>query len=204
MNIGFAAKGEDLALTWINSKSTLDDVFGTPTNEYEMWFYNANYEILRRGGTCIAAKLPYDNNANGKYNCVELSVSGLKKVAELEQTSLSGRYATVKDLHDTLSDYLFEVNSSHKNDNIENIAKMFNVCSSEYQIRFPTKDAKFNTIKELRDNLSAMVMEFAKQSPFTVLNLNDSELCTYLEIGTKDFTYENKDTVDRLDEYITG
>lgn len=107
-------------------------------------------------------------------------------------------------MHDTLSDYLFEVNSSHKNDNIENIAKMFNVCSSEYQIRFPTKDAKFNTIKELRDNLSAMVMEFAKQSPFTVLNLNDSELCTYLEIGTKDFIYENKDTVDRLDEYITG
>lgn len=49
-----------------------------------------------------------------------------------------------------------------------------------------------------------MVMEFAKQSPFTVLNLNDSGLCTYLEIGTKDFTYENKDTIDRLDEYITG
>ena len=36
---GFASKGEDLALTWINSKATLDDTYGKPTTEYESYFY---------------------------------------------------------------------------------------------------------------------------------------------------------------------
>ena len=59
--IGFADKGEDMTLEWINSKATLDDTFGIPTTEFESYLYNAAMEALNRGGTCIASKLPYDN-----------------------------------------------------------------------------------------------------------------------------------------------
>ena len=58
---GFADKGQDMTLEWINSKATLDDTFGTPTTEFESYMYNAAIEILNRGGSCIASKLPYDN-----------------------------------------------------------------------------------------------------------------------------------------------
>lgn len=58
---GFAQKGEDYTLQWINSKTTLDSYYGAPTNELETWFYNAVCEILSRGGIALAAKLPYDN-----------------------------------------------------------------------------------------------------------------------------------------------
>lgn len=61
MIVGVADKGEDEALVWINSRQTLDTTYGTPTTEYEKYFYNSAIEILSRGGTCIAAKLPYDN-----------------------------------------------------------------------------------------------------------------------------------------------
>jgi hypothetical protein len=61
--IGFASEGEDLALKWINSSSTLKETYGQPTTEFEAYFYNAATEILNRGGTCIAAKLPYKNEA---------------------------------------------------------------------------------------------------------------------------------------------
>jgi hypothetical protein len=60
---GFAPKGEDYTVQWINSRGTLDQIFGTPTNELETWFYNAICEILSRGGTALAAKLPYDNDS---------------------------------------------------------------------------------------------------------------------------------------------
>ena len=71
---GFADRGEDYALQWMNSKQTLDDTYGTPTNEFERYFYNAICEVLNRGGTCIAAKLPYLNNSFGKYNYVDYSI----------------------------------------------------------------------------------------------------------------------------------
>lgn len=70
---GFADKGEDLTLEWVNSKATLDDTFGTPTNEYESFFYNAAMEVLNRGGTCIASKLPYMNDSYQHYNYVEFT-----------------------------------------------------------------------------------------------------------------------------------
>lgn len=72
---GFADKGEDLAIEWINSKETLDSTYGIPTNEYESYFYNSIYEVLNRGGSCIAAKLPYFNDAYDKYNYIDFKLS---------------------------------------------------------------------------------------------------------------------------------
>ena len=74
LTYGFASKGENYSLKWINSKQTLDDTYGQPTNEFEQYFYNSCTEILNRGGMCIAAKLPYYNNALEKYSYVEYEV----------------------------------------------------------------------------------------------------------------------------------
>lgn len=58
----------------MNSKQTLDETYGTPTNEFERYLYNAICEVINRGGTCIAAKLPYLNDSFGKYNYVDYDV----------------------------------------------------------------------------------------------------------------------------------
>ena len=64
---GFADKGPDYVLQWINSPTTLVETYGYPHNEAEKYFYNAQLEILNAGGYCIAAKLPYFNEAKDKY-----------------------------------------------------------------------------------------------------------------------------------------
>ena len=84
--VGFASKGEDYSLQWINSKQTLDDTYGQPENEFERYFYNAQYEILNRGGTCIAAKLPYANASKDQYNYVDFFLK-FKTLSEETGTS---------------------------------------------------------------------------------------------------------------------
>jgi hypothetical protein len=102
---GFADKGEDLALTWVNSKPTLDETYGKPTNEYESYFYNAAYEILNKGGTCIAAKLPYKNEASGMYNFVEFSAGNVTQMSYSLSTIMKwpyGIYETIDDIRDDI------------------------------------------------------------------------------------------------------
>jgi hypothetical protein len=60
---GFFDKGEDYAVTWVNSIGTLQKLYGTPKTEAETWSYNACAEILNGGGVLYVAKLPYDNNS---------------------------------------------------------------------------------------------------------------------------------------------
>ena len=146
--IGFADKGEDLAITWINSKDTLDSTYGTPTNEYESYFYNAAFEILNRGGTCIAAKLPYMNKAYNQYNYTEFSVSKLQDL--VLSTSLSGEYNTFGQIHDTLSTYLVELYEGEYFD-ISTVQKMCDECSKNYEEQFPGKEYLIQKIYQLRD-----------------------------------------------------
>ena len=61
--VGFADKGQDMTLEWVDSKATLDETFGEPTTEFESYMYNAAMEVLNRGGSCIASKLPYANES---------------------------------------------------------------------------------------------------------------------------------------------
>ena len=106
---GFAAKGEDYALQWMNSKQTLDDTYGMPTTEFEKYFYNAINEVINRGGTCIAAKLPYDNNAKDYYNCIEyqfdLTISATN--SNIHHMNEDGYWNTIEDfIADMSSTYL--------------------------------------------------------------------------------------------------
>ena len=87
---GFAAKGIDYIPSWINSKSTLDDEYGTPTNEPERYFYNACSEILDKGGIAIAAKIPYDNGALDKFTEVIYKMSPQIMSTDSDRCWLSG------------------------------------------------------------------------------------------------------------------
>lgn len=107
--VGFASKGEDYALQWIDSKKTLDNAYGIPTTEFERYFYNAAAEVLNRGGTCIAAKLPYDNDSKDRYNCIDYAVELCSTRVITSDIDISGDFSTIKQFNDALSsvvDYL--------------------------------------------------------------------------------------------------
>jgi len=95
--LGFADKGEDYAIRKINSVETLNNVYGYPQNEAERYFYNGCTEILNQGASLLVAKLPYDNNANGKYTYVDYKID--QNVHEiLDDGAIVGKWKTVNDL----------------------------------------------------------------------------------------------------------
>ena len=131
LTYGFASKGEDLALTWINSKQTLDDTYGSPTNEYERYFYNSIYEVLNRGATCIAAKLPYNNESYQKYNYVQFDASNIEYFNTPLSNIVPNQLSTIGDIHDSLSIILNTYKISY---NIENIINMISAIDHLYEM----------------------------------------------------------------------
>lgn len=110
---GFASQGEENTTVQITSKSSLINQFGKPTNEAERYFYTACNEVLTQGGVLFATRLPYDNEAAGKYNIVKYKVDEQLSAAtttfdkgDLEQAFkdlLSPRTETVPELSDDIS-----------------------------------------------------------------------------------------------------
>lgn len=72
---GFADKGENYSIKWINTIQTLVDNYGYPQTEEERYFWNACAEVLNKGGICLAAKLPYDNPALDTFPYVDYKIS---------------------------------------------------------------------------------------------------------------------------------
>ena len=72
---GFADKGENYSIKWINTIQTLVDNYGYPQTEEERYFWNACAEVLNNGGICLAAKLPYDNPALDTFPYVDYKIS---------------------------------------------------------------------------------------------------------------------------------
>ena len=72
---GFADKGTNYKTEWINSIKTLQDTYGTPTNEVERYFYNSAIEILNTGGVLLTSKLPYFNKSKDNFAYVDYEVS---------------------------------------------------------------------------------------------------------------------------------
>lgn len=106
--LGFADKGEDYSVKWINTLNTFARNYGLPTNEAEKYLYNAVFEVLQNNGVCYIAKLPYKNDSYGKYvyttykidaraqdisgtclSCVSDADSSLTSYAELHNAELS-------------------------------------------------------------------------------------------------------------------
>lgn len=76
---GFADKGEDYAIKWINKKQYFEDEYGTPTNEIERYLYNGVMEVLDKGGICLVSKLPYDNMSKDRFSEVVYKLNNTKK-----------------------------------------------------------------------------------------------------------------------------
>ena len=99
---GFADKGPDYTINWINTVQYLQEVYGVPSTEEERYFYNACVEILQKGGILLGAKLPYENRAKNSYACVEYSLA-----SDLSSIAADTVLATIQDEVDpTLSTYI--------------------------------------------------------------------------------------------------
>lgn len=103
---GFADKGEDYVPTWVNSMDTFAKAYGAPGNEPELYFRQACAEIIERGGSVVAAKLPYVNEKKNSFNAVRFSLG--PRPVELSSEALSAEYLDyVKGADSTLTSMLW-------------------------------------------------------------------------------------------------
>ena len=196
---GFADKGEDLALTWINSKQTLDDTYSKPTNEYESYFYNAAYEILNKGGTCIAAKLPYQNEASGMYNYVEFQMSEIQSlVNEISSIMSPSVYYSINEIKTEVMNIAKTLwNSSDDIENINNIVEYFQTAYQQLSGNIPN----IPTLEILSAYLCNFIYNSYVNSKYISLYFNDNNLTSYIELT---YSRDGKDSIENLDKYLTN
>ena len=72
---GFASKGPNYVINWINTAQNFIDTYGAPETDEERYFYNAAAEVLTKGGVFLGARLPYDNKALTSYSSVDFSLN---------------------------------------------------------------------------------------------------------------------------------
>lgn len=97
---GFADKGENYSIKWLNTLQTLVDNYGYPQTEEERYFWNACVEVLNAGGICLAAKLPYDNTAKDTFPYVEYQIS------PLYENNTNGKYSALTTIDNSLTSYI--------------------------------------------------------------------------------------------------
>lgn len=218
---GFADRGEDYALQWMNSKQTLDETYGIPTNEFERYFYNAICEALNRGGTCIAAKLPYLNDSFGKYNYVDYSVQLCS--TQIAGSALDiGPFNTIEEFHNALSTVIAYLRAEGygKDFDITTICKMAIALSTiidDYKDQSPQiATAQMVTIEDMFASLSAFIQGNSTSSDMFTLYANDSNLTSYLDIkcmptrvdsiavSSSISSYGGMDTLENLDDLLTN
>lgn len=215
---GFANKGEDYALQWINSKTTLDDTYGTPVNEIERYFYNAICEILNRGGTCVAAKLPYINDSYNNYNYIEYETH-LCNILDLKSQLAIQNFSTIEEFHDTLSitiDYLQNQGKQVNVDSIDSITKMAKSLSSiveqfgdsQTQSIMPSQHENV-TVRSMFEALSSFMSNYTDLNGIATLQCNDPSLTSYIDIKCKPLpsmqnAYGGMDSLENLDGYLTN
>lgn len=216
---GFAQKGEDYTPQWINTRSTLDTTFGTPTNELESWFYNAVCEILDRGGIAIASKLPYDNASLQRYTWREWKLDNFVTPIEIEWENVQIEY--VKDIYSKLNGVLSSLN---RTDSIDKIREMWNVivelasgdplkAEKVYEDNDSTKNViglRFKLDNGSTTEYEATIAGCAKVlekiigsmrvNPYAVLKLNDTEITSYIELHDAG---SGVASLDDLDKHLT-
>lgn len=218
---GFASRGEDYTPQWINSTSTLDATYGTPTNELETWFYNAICGILDRGGIAITAKLPYDNASLQKYTWREWSVDSSITPIKIEWND--GQIEYVKDIYYKLQEVLEPMHKTSKLGEIDEATLrlmwklIVQLASSApinaqkiYEDDDPSKDVT-SLVFSLNDGSTAKcddtvggcaqalekIIKIIGMSPYAALKLNDTELTSYLEIHDVGSGVADLDTLDK-------
>ena len=211
---GFASKGEDYTPQWINSKSTLNEYYGTPTNELETWFYNAACEILDRGGIAITAKLPYDNASLQKYAWREWKLGDVKEIVtswddiHIEQIKEIYYYllqvvkklgqnedlSTIKKWWNKIAEIAHdELNANLEYDSNDQIsAIVFNPTSSNPIRHEWTLNGAARSLEIILNNLGI--------NPYAILRLNDTELTSYIELTDAG---SGVASLDILDKHLT-
>lgn len=197
-----------MSIEWINSKATLDETFGTPTTEFESYLYNAAIEILNRGGSCIAAKLPYDNKSYRYYNCIDLSVSEL--IQTNYRLSADTKYDTIGDIAQDIQNVYSQLEIPSPDTNTVN--KMVDAIEYLEKNYLPkaTIEEK-NYISDLSSSLVNFITQYVNaDNAFSYLYFNDSNLTSHLEIGLKPIDvlspgkFGQKLSIDVLDDYLTS
>lgn len=218
---GFADRGEDYALQWMNSKPTLDETYGTPTNEFERYFYNAICEVLNRGGTCVAAKLPYLNDSFGKYNYVDYDVQLCSTQMVGSELDI-GSFDTIEELQNALSTVIVYLRAAgySKDFDITTLCKMAIALSTiidDYKDESPYIATTYiETIEDMFKSLSSFIQFSSKSSDMFTLYANDSNLTSYLDIKCKPtrvdeiapsssiYSYGGMDTMEHFDSLLTN
>ncbi len=71
---GFASKGPNYMINWINTIQNFIETYGEPESDEERYFYNAAAEVLTKGGVFLGARLPYNNAALTSYSSMDFDV----------------------------------------------------------------------------------------------------------------------------------
>lgn len=220
---GFASKGEDYTLQWINTKATLDETFGTPTNEVETWFYNAVCEILNRGGAPIAAKLPYDNASLQKYTYRDWDLSPtVSSLCDGATDPVKIEY--IREIYYQLVDVLKYLDEEYDGPDVATLASMWEKISELAKLQLVNDFfdgvivspdlIKFNNInkeegaapeekectKSVRgcaEALELVVLAIKTQNPYSILMMNDSELTSYIELSDAGSGVADLETLDQ-------
>ena len=220
---GVATKGEDYALKWINSKSILDQTYGMPTTEFERYFYNSMQEVLNRGGTCIAAKLPYSNFAKDKFNYVDFYADFIDTYELGNQMEVSG-FATLQQFHDALTSTVNFLSTEHSYQpptaEFTKVSDMAKVLSDIVNTYDDNVLDNMTTIREMFYALSAFIDKWKNYTNMYTLAATDSSITSYIDIYAKPSyaenvqlsdgtfstisSYGNVGTIEELDDLLTG
>ena len=93
---GFAQKGPNLEPRRFIRINDFITTYGYPTNEAERYFYNAADEVLSKGATLIACRLPYDNNSYEHVTFSEYEVAESLDNVRAEFPELQAAYPEIK------------------------------------------------------------------------------------------------------------
>jgi len=131
--LGFADKGDEYNVKWMNTMTTFNQTYGTPQTEAEKYFYNAVYEILVRNGVCYTAKLPYYNDSNERYIYTSYSIDNtltkISSVIDVMETCISQTTNT------QLSDCLFFPTMLGDESTVSSAVKEITSYNSVYDFR---------------------------------------------------------------------
>ena len=199
MVLGFADKGDDYDVKWINSVAKLEQVYGIPQTEAERYFYNGCVEVLNQGGILVAGKLPYANNsldmlAFTQYQ-FDRNLVPLSSVQDIFYSTNPGEIY-VRENYDRIYD--LNVNASllyseylHENWWGTSIYDL-SAATEDLSRRLPTRGVdlgQLSTLNEIKDALSGMTEAIKGLSVENSLcslfmTTNGAELSAYLPSQT--------------------
>lgn len=206
---GFAAKGEDYSVKWINTAKNFVDTYGYPENEIEQYFHAGALEVLNKGGVLMTAKLPYDNAAKDKYTFTTYkvenpNVQSSDSIASIEDIQdLHGVYDTIYQIQETLRNLLNILGIADEFD-ISNLFKMKQCVDDLIQHRLSELGASssaISTTNSIKTDLQNLITLLKNEhtSCFAIL---DSGIRRFLKIVPQSQT--GKMALDEFDNLKTS